>query len=56
MTCHSARKSIVGINGKNYLLVEQEQKLLALFEAVTKQNGKKELKQLCNFTPVLVYY
>lgn len=25
MTCHSARKSIVGINGKNYLLVEQEQ-------------------------------
>lgn len=56
MTCHSARKSIVGINGKNYLLVEQEQKLLALFEAVTKQNGKKELKQLCKFTPVLVYY
>jgi hypothetical protein len=47
---------VISINGKNYLLVEQEQKLLALFEAVTKQNGKKELKQLCNFTPVLVYY
>ncbi len=56
MTCHGARKSIVGINGKNYLLVEQEQKLLALFEAVTKENGKKELKQLCKFTPMLVYY
>ena len=56
MTCLGDLKSIVGINGKNYLLVEQEQKLLALFEAVTKENGKKELKQLCKFTPMLVYY